>query len=327
MRCRTRRILDPVTSRPPTIRSKSPPNPSPGGRGASFFPLSPRGRGWGVGALARADYCDPYRFRVIREALSLGDKWSIEQCLALQLDVRSIPWEEMRDIVLSLPADDADMRDGLELLRTWDGRVDAESPAACIFELFLAEMCVRVAKAKAPREWRAAIGEYGLGGFSHNLFTDRRVAHLVRLIREQPAGWFPSWPAELCIRALRCRPKAAPQSRTGAGLLGLGPFAATAARTSALRQAPLARPHLQPGALPDRRRLQHREPGRAYGRTSRPISPTTCAICERSSTWPIWERAASSSAVGKAATRCRTITTTSCRSVRGREHRDPLAAR
>jgi penicillin amidase len=144
-----------------------------------------------------ADYCDPYRFQAIREALSVGDQWSVEQCLALQLDVRSIPWEEMRDIVLALPAADADTRDGLELLRSWDGCVDVDSPAACIFELWLAEMCVRVAKVKAPKEWRAAIGEYGLGGFSHNLFTDRRVAHLVRLVREQPGGWFPSWSAEL----------------------------------------------------------------------------------------------------------------------------------
>ena len=27
-----------------------------------------------------------------------------------------------------------------ELIRSWDGRVEAESPAACVFELFLAAM-------------------------------------------------------------------------------------------------------------------------------------------------------------------------------------------
>jgi len=143
------------------------------------------------------DYCDIYRFRAITDALALGDKWSIEQCLALQLDVRSVPWEEMRDVVLALAPADADTRDGLDLLRAWDGRVEADSAAACVFELFAAEMCVRVAKAKSPTQWRAAIGEYGLGGAGHNLFTDRRVAHLVGLICDQPAGWFTSWPAEL----------------------------------------------------------------------------------------------------------------------------------
>jgi len=165
-------------------------NPGPGYFATANNPISGRPE-------LGADYCDTYRFRAISDALALGDQWSVEQCLALQLDVRAIPWEEIRDIVLALASADADTRDGIDLLRAWDGRADAESPAAGIFELFLAEMCVRVAKAKAPREWRTALGEYGLGGSGHNLFTDRRVAHLVGLIRDQPAGWFSSWPAEL----------------------------------------------------------------------------------------------------------------------------------
>jgi penicillin amidase len=144
-----------------------------------------------------ADYCDDYRFRSITDALAVGEKWSVEQCLALQLGVRCIPWEEVRDVLLALAPADPDARDGLELLRAWDGRADAESSAACVFELFTAEMCVRAAKVRAPREWRAAVGEFGLGDSGHNLFTDRRVGHLVGLIRAQPAGWFPSWPAEL----------------------------------------------------------------------------------------------------------------------------------
>jgi penicillin G amidase len=54
----------------------------------------------------------------------------------------------------------------------------------------VAELCVRATKAKAPNAYRAALGDVGLGGAGHNLFADRRVAHLSRLIREQPAGWF-----------------------------------------------------------------------------------------------------------------------------------------
>lgn len=144
-----------------------------------------------------ADYCDDYRHRAVTEALALGERWSVEQCLALQLDVRSIPWEELRDIILALAPGDADARDGLELLRAWDGRVDSESPAACVFELLVAEMCQRAARAKAPREWLIVLGENAIGGSGHTLFTDRRVAHLVRLLRDQPAGWFPSWTGEL----------------------------------------------------------------------------------------------------------------------------------
>jgi len=144
-----------------------------------------------------ADYCDDYRHRAVTEALALGEKWSVEQCLALQLDVRCIAWEEVRDIVLGLPPKSVEASDGLELLRAWDGRLDSESPAACVFELFIAQMCQRVARAKAPREWLTVLGENGLGGSGHTLFTDRRVGHLVRLIRSRPDGWFASWTDEM----------------------------------------------------------------------------------------------------------------------------------
>jgi penicillin amidase len=99
---------------------------------------------------------------------------------------------------LSLTPRDADARDALELLRAWDGTVSADSPVAAIFELFLAELCIRAAKAKAPNSWRSALGEGALGKEGHNLFADRRVAHLVGLIRSQPAGWFARpWPDEM----------------------------------------------------------------------------------------------------------------------------------
>jgi penicillin amidase len=154
--------------------------------------LTPPARPW-----LGADYCDDYRVRAIREALAARDGWTVEDCLALQRDVRSIPWEEVRDAVLALDPTDPQSREALELLREWDGRADSESSAACVFELFTAEMCVRVAKAKAPKAWLAALGEVGLGVVWHTLFTDRRMGHLVRLVREQPAGWFKSWPAEM----------------------------------------------------------------------------------------------------------------------------------
>jgi penicillin G amidase len=144
-----------------------------------------------------ADYCDPYRVRTIIEAIASHSGWTVEDCLALQRDVRSIPWEEIREIVLSIKTSNPDACEGLELLRAWDGRVDSESPAACVFELFVAELCVRVAKAKAPRAWQVALGEVGLWDGNLSLFTDRRIQHLVRLLREQPVGWFSSWSDEM----------------------------------------------------------------------------------------------------------------------------------
>jgi penicillin amidase len=145
-----------------------------------------------------ADFIDDYRARRIRERLAARDSgWTPADCAALQLDVQSLPWREMRDAVLGLVPGSADAREALDLLAPWDGRVETESPAAAVFELFVAEMCVRVAKVRAPKSWRVALGDGGMGILDMNLFADRRVAHLVRLVREQPAGWFASWPAEL----------------------------------------------------------------------------------------------------------------------------------
>jgi penicillin amidase len=141
---------------------------------------------------------DGYRAAVIAQELAKRTGWDVPACLALQLDVRSLPWEEIRDAVLALAPADPDAALGLDLLRTWDGRADADSPAAAVFELFVAELCVRVAKAKAPNGWEHALGGPGPGPLNHSLFSDRRVGHLVRLLRAKPAGWFGrSWEEEL----------------------------------------------------------------------------------------------------------------------------------
>ncbi len=144
------------------------------------------------------DFMDGYRCEAIRSELDNRTDWDVAACSELQTNVRSLPWEEIRAVVLSLTPDDPAARDALGLLRGWDGLVSADSAAASVFELFVAELCVRAAKAKAPTAWEAALGEAGLGAVGHNLFADRRVAHLVRLLHDQPGGWFGrSWPEEM----------------------------------------------------------------------------------------------------------------------------------
>jgi penicillin amidase len=157
-----------------------------------------------------ADFIDNYRARRIRELLAQRDNgWTLQDVAAMQRDVHSLPWREMRQQVLSLQPDDPDAQLALQVLRDWDGQVHTESPAAAVYELFVAEMCRRVAKAKAPTAWPQAVGESRWGIVDHNLFIDRRVGHLTRLIAEQPAGWFAAWPTEMeaalgvAVRTLR----------------------------------------------------------------------------------------------------------------------------
>jgi penicillin amidase len=156
------------------------------------------------------DFIDEYRGETIRDEVGKREAWDAAACGELQMNTRSMPWEQMRAIVLSLTPDDPAAREALALLRDWDGHVSAESPAAAVFELFVAEMCVRSVRAKAPNGWKAALGDAGLGATGHNLFADRRFSHLVRLLREQPEGWFPrGWREEMAdvlggiIRRLR----------------------------------------------------------------------------------------------------------------------------
>jgi penicillin amidase len=144
------------------------------------------------------DFTDGYRAAAIEEALAARTDWDVAETMRLQMDQHARAWTEMREFVLAAPASDPDSALALELLRDWDGRVVADSPAAAVYELFLAEMIVRVARARAPRSWRWVVGA-GLSPLTpYNFGSYRRTGHLVRLLREQPAGWFArTWPEEL----------------------------------------------------------------------------------------------------------------------------------
>ncbi|MDY3561158.1 penicillin acylase family protein [Gemmata sp. JC673] len=176
---------------------------------AAFLPNPSSGQR-GVGEELGHDFVDPYRARRIRELLAARDSgWTLAGASAIQLDVQSLPWREAREVVLALAPTDPDARDALALLHEWNGRVETDSSAAAVFELFVAEMCVRVARAKAPKSWATAVGEGALGVATYNLFSDRRVGHLVHLLRTQPDGWFGAWAGEMeqalagAVRTLR----------------------------------------------------------------------------------------------------------------------------
>jgi len=151
------------------------------------------------GPFLGVDWIDGYRQARIIEALNARSDWDLPAVQALQMDQKSLPWQEMRDIVLSIPGEAEEVREALALLEAWDGRVSADSPAATAFEFFLAEMVQRVAKARAPRTAKYAFGDVGFTPFFPcSSFAARRIGHLVRLLREQPEGWFQRpWPQEM----------------------------------------------------------------------------------------------------------------------------------
>jgi penicillin amidase len=168
-------------------------NPAPGFIAtANNKPVSDKAGPW-----LGADWIDGYRVSRITELLEKRNDWDRDSAMAMQLDQLSLPWREMKDIVLSLPARTDAARLGLDLLRSWDGVMDADAAAASVFEFFAWEMAGRLARAKAPHAWEWALSRCVPPLAPVSLISMRRFGHLVRLLREQPDGWFArGWPDE-----------------------------------------------------------------------------------------------------------------------------------
>lgn len=152
----------------------------------------------GNGPFLGDNWLDGYRVKRINQLLAEREDWDVESVMRMQLDQKSLPWEEMREIVLSAPVRTPGARLALDLLREWDGVLDVHSPAATVYEFLLSEMSSRVLSAQAPRSAPLAMGRE-FNPLMHGIWFDhRRVSQLVRLFREQPPGWFRyGWPVEI----------------------------------------------------------------------------------------------------------------------------------
>jgi penicillin amidase len=129
----------------------------------------------------------------------------------MQLDRHSRLWSEVRAAFLAAAGADTDGT-ARQLLATWDGQVAPASVAASVFELALADLATRVARAIAPHAWTSALGTPLNALLPHGTMPLRRLSHLSRLIREQPAGFFPGgWEREIrlalasALKELRAR--------------------------------------------------------------------------------------------------------------------------
>ncbi len=147
-----------------------------------------------TGANLGCDFLDGYRAARICEVLASRHDWDLPSTLRLQMDRYSIPWREIRPFVLSALRDDAEIAAGL--LSDWNGEIAADSPAAALFEFFIAEITCAVAEAKAPHSAEWPLGKGFTPLVPLNSFLVRRVSHLVRLLKKRPKGWFPDgWEA------------------------------------------------------------------------------------------------------------------------------------
>ena len=130
------------------------------------------------------DWLDGYRAARIVAVLGPRDDWDVAGSSELQVDQASVPWAEMRDLVLAVAPASEPMRAALELLRGWDGVVAAGSAAASVYELFVAELAAGLARESAPEGWPWAIGA-GFGDIvSRTGLGARTVSHVVGRLRD-----------------------------------------------------------------------------------------------------------------------------------------------
>ena len=150
------------------------------------------------GAFLGVDWLDGYRQARIVESLAARSDWDLDLSAALQLDQVSLVWRDVKELVLALPAPTKAAERGLAILKHWDGGASPLSPAATVFQLFFAEMVRRATHAKAPRSAAFAMGRGPNLVMPQTTLAIRRVAHLVELMRSEPAGWFSrTWPDEM----------------------------------------------------------------------------------------------------------------------------------
>lgn len=151
------------------------------------------------------DWLDGYRAARITDALDASDDWDVATTAALQTDVTSVPWREMRSIVLAAQTDDPAAREALGLLGGWDGVAGSGSAAASVFELFVAELASSLARASAPNAWRWAVG----AGFGEVIprtgFGARTVSRVVSRLRSRDHGDLISVALTSAVETLRAR--------------------------------------------------------------------------------------------------------------------------
>ncbi|GLH72529.1 penicillin amidase [Geothrix limicola] len=84
------------------------------------------------------EWGDPFRMQRIREVLSASRKVSIQDLQSLQNDHLSLPARRLVALLDPVPGQARDrVSEAVQRLKAWDGRVEADSAAAAIFEVWL----------------------------------------------------------------------------------------------------------------------------------------------------------------------------------------------
>lgn len=114
-------------------------------------------QGWPRDRIPAFSFRDPYRYERIESVLSAQPRHRLADSVALMHDTMSTP---ARQLVALLPArGSAGATPAITMLRGWDGRLDAASGPAALFEILWRELGARMLAAIVPERARALVDE------------------------------------------------------------------------------------------------------------------------------------------------------------------------
>ncbi|WP_210424391.1 penicillin acylase family protein [Gephyromycinifex aptenodytis] len=85
-------------------------------------------------------WAEPHRATRILQLLRGRSELTVDDMSAIQLDTRSLAWEQLRAPLLATAPADAQSAAALEQLRDWDGVQDLDSVAASLYEAWLVQL-------------------------------------------------------------------------------------------------------------------------------------------------------------------------------------------
>ena len=113
--------------------------------------------GWPRDRIPAFSFRDPYRYERIADVLSAQPRHGIPDSLALLQDTLSTP---ARQLVALLPAQgSAEAEPALAMLRGWDGRLEAGSAPAALYQILWRELGKRMLAAIVPERARGLVDE------------------------------------------------------------------------------------------------------------------------------------------------------------------------
>ena len=115
-------------------------------------------RGWPFKQALHYVWSDPYRAQSVAETLGSGRKFAVADMVQLQNSTLSIPARSLVPLFRGVDIADPLAKRAAERMRQWDYRLEKDSIAAGIYEMFQRRLIINVRDAVVPPEARDFIG-------------------------------------------------------------------------------------------------------------------------------------------------------------------------